>query len=340
MAADDRRDVVSEQRRRWLRLAELIGIADRDGIGALHPDELDELARLYRRATADLAAAQARGRDQRLIAYLNGLAGRAAGLIYGGRTRRRLHPREFFLATIPRTFRRTFAYTATAFAVFALPALAAYLAAAANPAWADALFRPGLADLVESFLARDVPPGQYFADAQGLMGADQLSGYILVNNLRVALLAFALGITAGLGCLYVLAGNGLMLGCFLGVFAHHGYLLDPIGIVAPHGFLELSAIFIAGGAGLMIGWAIIDPGDRPRAEALVAAARQAIVLVAGALAILGVAAIIEGFVSPQATGVLRSNEARILAGGTAWLAMCAWLLLGGQGATATVAPDA
>jgi len=328
LQAEDRQDAAGEDRRRWARLAELIAIADRDGMGALRADELDEFARLYRRAVGDLAAARSRRRDPRLIGFLNGLAGRAAGLAYGGHMRRRLDPVRFFLVTIPRTFRRAFVFTAVAFGAFALPALASYVAAAVNPAWADALFEPGLADMVEDFLSREVPPGQYFADAQSLIGADQLSGYILVNNLQVALLAFALGITAGLGTLYVLAGNGLMLGSFLGVFAHHGRLLDPIAIVAPHGFLELSAIFMAGGAGLMIGWAVIDPGDRPRADALSEAARRAVVVLMGALITLGVAALFEGFVSPQATGLMRDSGARILLGVTAWLAMCAWLLMG------------
>ncbi len=315
-------------RQRWSRLAELIAVADRGGLEALSSDELDEFGRLYRRAAADLAAARSRGRDPRLVAYLNGLVGRAAGLIYGGRMRRRLGPRYFFLVTIPRTFRATIAYTGAAFVLFALPAVVSFVATAANPAWSGVLVSPALEELVEGFLSRDVPPGQYFADTQTLIGADNLSGFILVNNVKVALMAFAFGITAGLGTLYALVGNGLMVGGFLGVFAHHGRVLDPIAIIAPHGFLELSAIFMAGGAGLMLGWALIDPGDRLRVDALSQAARQSVVLVTGALVTLGVAAVFEGFVSPQVTGLMREAPARILLGFTTWLALCAWLLAG------------
>ena len=331
MEAETRRDAGSEDRQRWTRLAELIAIADRDGMRALHPRELDEFVRLYRCATADLAVARARDRDQRLIAYLNGLVGRAAGLIYGGHVRRRLDPREFFAVTIPRTFRRRGAYVAIAFAIFAVPALVAFAVTAADPAWADALFSPNLREVVEEFLARDVPAGQYFADSQSLVGADNLSGAILVNNLRVALMSFAYGITACLGTLYVLAGNGLMVGALLGLGAHHGRFADILAIIAPHGFLELSAIFMAGGAGLMIGWALIDPGDRRRVDALSAAAGEAVIVLMGALLTLGVAALIEGFVSPQTTGVLQSNGLRVLVGFTAWLGLCAWLGLSGGG---------
>lgn len=326
MQAESRRNGAAEDRQRWARLAELIAIADRDGMGALRPHELDEFVRLYRRTTADLAAARARGHDQRLSAHLNGLAGRAAGLIYGGRARR-IDLREFFAVTIPRTFRRHGAYVAIACAIFAAPALIAFAAAAADPAWADALVAPRLREVIEEFLARDVPAGQYFADTQSVMGADNLSGMILANNLRVALMSFAYGLTAGLGTLYVLAGNGLMVGALLGLGAHHDRCADILAIIAPHGFLELFAIFMAGGAGLMIGWALIDPGDRRRVDALAAAAGEAVVVLMGALVLLGAAALIEGFVSPQTTGVLQSNGLRVLVGFTAWLALFAWLAL-------------
>jgi uncharacterized membrane protein SpoIIM required for sporulation len=160
-----------------------------------------------------------------------------------------------------------------------------------------------------------------------------MSGWIAVNNIKVALTAFALGVTLGLGTLYILANTGLMLGAFIGVGAYHGRLMDMIGIVAPHGFLELSAIFICGGAGLMMGWALIAPGDRPRTAALSDAAKRAVILLAGAVAMLAVAAAIEGFLSPQATGLLQTNGPRILFGFTTWLAACAWLLMGGSRAS-------
>lgn len=325
---DRPRPDVEESRRRWARLAELIAEADLRGLRVLDAEELDEFARLYRQAVADLATARSRGRDHRTIGYLNDLVGRAAGLIYGGRARRRIRPVRFFFGDIPRTFRKTWHFTAAAFLASVLPALAVYMASAVNPAWADALFMEGLAELVQDFLSRDVPPGQYFADAQSLIGADNLSGAILVNNVKVSLGAFALGITAGLGTLYMMIYNGLMLGAFTGVFAHHGRLIDGIGIIAPHGFLELTAIFMCGGAGFLMGWALISPGDRLRLDALGEAARTAVVLLAGALVMIGVAAVIEGFVSPQTTGVLAANDTRIMVGLVVWLVAGVWLLMG------------
>jgi uncharacterized membrane protein SpoIIM required for sporulation len=182
--------------------------------------------------------------------------------------------------------------------------------------------------MIEDFLSREVPAGQWYADSQSVIGADNLSGHIFVNNATISLAAFALGITAGLGTLYLLFSNGLMLGAFLGVFAHHGRLADILGMVAPHGVLEIFAIIVSGGAGLMVGWAIIDPGDRPRGQALAEAAGKAVRLVAGVVAMLALAAAVEGFLSPQTTGLLQANEPRVMLGVVIWLAAMAWLLAG------------
>ncbi len=254
--------------------------------------------------------------------------------------RRRLNLKEFFLATIPRTFRATWRFTALSAIIFLLPALVTYLLAAQNPSWGDALFRPGLSTMVEDFLARDVPAGQWYADSQSLIGADNLSGHIFVNNATIAVTAFALGITAGLGTLYVLFSNGLMLGAFLGVFTHHDRLMDIYAMVAPHGVLEIFAIIVAGGAGLMFGWSMIDPGDRPRREAMADAAASAVRLLGGVVLMLGVAAAIEGFLSPQTTGLLQANEPRVLLGVAVWAVALAWLLMGGYSAAEAESPDA
>lgn len=322
------RRLVERGKPRWERLIALLDAASRDGLRSFSAARLDELTRLYRQATSDLAQARTRRHDPRLVAYLNDLVGRAAGLIYGGRRRRRLHLGEFFFERVPQTFRRTLVYTGVAFGIFASASLVAYQAAAVNPAWADALFGQRLREVVEGFLENEQPSGTYFEDAQAVLGADQLSGYLASNNIKVALYAFAWGIALGLGTLYILMANGLMLGGFLGVGAYHERVGDLVAIVAPHGVLELSAIFISAGAGLMLGWSLIDPGDRPRVEALSAAARDAIVLVLACLPIIGVAAAIEGFLSPQSTNLLRANEPRIAFGAMTGALLYAYLFFG------------
>src|SRR2546425_11426844 len=120
---------------------------------------------------------------------------------------------------------------------------------------------------------------------------------IVTNNLQVAFGAFAFGITAGVGTAVVLVFNGLFFGAVLGLFANYGLAGWLLTFVAGHGVLELTAIFIAGGAGLLVGRALIAPGDLTRRDALVVAGRHAIRLVGASACLLCLAATIEGFLS-------------------------------------------
>jgi uncharacterized membrane protein SpoIIM required for sporulation len=123
---------------------------------------------------------------------------------------------------------------------------------------------------------------------------------IIANNVQVAFAAFAFGITAGLGTVLVLAINGLFFGAVLGTFAEYGLAGWLLTFVAGHGVLELTAIFVAGGGGLLVARAVIAPGDLGRRDALVLHGRVAIELVGAAASLLVVAGVIEGFVSASA----------------------------------------
>jgi len=127
-----------------------------------------------------------------------------------------------------------------------------------------------------------------------------LSLYILLNNVQVAFLAFALGITFCVGTVFVLVQNALMLGVLAGAFQAVGNAGPFWALILPHGLLELTAICIAAGAGLRMGWALVDPGDRLRARALRDDAAEAIVVVVGVIPALLVAALMEGFVTGSA----------------------------------------
>ena len=105
------------------------------------------------------------------------------------------------------------------------------------------------------------------------------------------------GILACVGTAYVLVANGAMLGLAAGLFAAVGQQPKFWGLVLPHGLLELTSVFVAGGAGLRLGWTLIDPGDRPRAPALAEEGRRAVVIVLGLGATFRVAGTIEGFVT-------------------------------------------
>ncbi|MFN0099558.1 MAG: stage II sporulation protein M, partial [Gemmatimonadaceae bacterium] len=139
--------------------------------------------------------------------------------------------------------------------------------------------------------------GGGYIDVPEIYRPSMASG-VIANNLQVAFLAFAAGITAGLLTCVVLVSNGFSIGAVLGLYGSKGIFGLIMKFIAPHGVLELTAICIAGGAGLLVGAAFLIPGDRPRKRALIENGRRAVTLVAGATLLLLVAGIIEGFVSP------------------------------------------
>jgi uncharacterized membrane protein SpoIIM required for sporulation len=126
-----------------------------------------------------------------------------------------------------------------------------------------------------------------------------MSGMIATNNIKVTILAFVLGITFGAGTAYILITNGLSIGAIVGYCQVCGMVDKILAFMAPHGVIELSAIFISGGAGLMIGKALLFPGQYSRVDALKLAAREAGGMFAGCVPMLLIAGSIEAFISPR-----------------------------------------
>jgi uncharacterized membrane protein SpoIIM required for sporulation len=163
---------------------------------------------------------------------------------------------------------------------------------------------PDLAELVLPAVALDRAAvgaaqraaGRGYAEAPA-MYLPLVATSIIANNVQVAFAAFALGVTAGVGTVAVLLFNGLFFGAVTGHFANAALAGWLLTFVAAHGVLELTAIFMAGGAGLMIGLAIVTPGDLARRDALVVRGRHALLLVGGAGSLLLLAGTIEGLLS-------------------------------------------
>ena len=298
----------------WQRLSELLDRVDRSGLPALQPEELTELSRLYRRVAAHLSEARTVGADEETVRYLNQLVARGYARVYSGSRSRKLGIVRLFTVEVPRTFRRHVRYIAVSVGLSLVVALVAFNAVHSDDRWADALMSRGGPDAWREFAKGGKPAGDYFAETAEGMGGPELSSFLMSNNIRVALTAFALGVTLGLGTLFVLTTNGIMLGVFFGVGDNAGAGLRFFSVIAPHGILELSAIFIAGAAGLMLGHAIVDPGDRFRRDALRDAALEAVKLTLATVPMFIVAGIIEGNISPQSKGLFAEDFPRILFG--------------------------
>ncbi len=247
------------------------------------------LGRLHRRAAADLAVAQARFPESSIVPYLNGLVAEGHSRLYGRQLVVWRRARLFLLDTFPRTLKETANYTFAAAAVFGATALVAFLVVTAVP------------ELAESILPAQVVADTVKEGADVRFPADQrpaISAFITTNNIQVSFMAFALGIFFGIGTVYLLALNGIMLGALAAVFARPGFSLEFWALIVPHGVLELPAIFIAAAAGLIMGSALLRPGEIKRTVALRRASEQAVVLMGGVIPIFIVAGLIEGFITP------------------------------------------
>ena len=172
--------------------------------------------------------------------------------------------------------------------------------------WVAVDVRPDLrASLVPPSLFDEMARGQI---STGVQDAPFAAAFIIQNNIRVALICFAGGVFLGIPTAFVLLSNGWMLGTVAAAVRLGGYDFQFWSLIVPHGVLELSVIVISGGTGLMLGDAILRPGQLRRGEALARVARRAVLLVLGAASLLVIAGTLEAFVSPS--GASRRRQAR------------------------------
>ena len=283
---------INQRKSAWQRLEELLDLLDRASLRRLNREEVRELGRIYRRTASDLAIARAESRDPRLINYLNSLVIRAHGRIYRADAQGGKRIRNFFARELPRTFRRTWRYTALSFSVFAIFAAFSFVATNLDPEFSELVgVNPALREIY-------IETKTHWWESLNEEGNQIGAANIMQNNIRVTIMTFALGAMLGLGTIYYLAYNGANIASVLALTYQAGFGNDLVAFMVGHGVIELSCIFIAGGAGLLIGSAMILPGDLSRADALKTRGMEAVRLMMGVALLLVVAAIIEGFISP------------------------------------------
>jgi uncharacterized membrane protein SpoIIM required for sporulation len=310
---------INERKSAWQRLEGLLHLLDRMTLRRLHREEVRELGRIYRRTASDLAIARAESRDPRLVNYLNSLVIRAHGRIYRSDAQGGRRIRDFFARDFPLAFRRTWRYTATAFGVFLLFSLIAFFGTRHDPDFSE------FAGISPFF--RELVINNRTHWWENLNEANQIgSSQIFTNNIKVTFYAFALGAMFGIGTLYVLAFNGAMFGAILALTYRAGFGNDLLAFVVGHGVIELSCIFIAGGAGLLIGTALLMPGNLSRADAFKSRGMEAVRLIVGCVPLLVIAGIIEGFISPAPI----HPAIKFTVAGVTGVALYSYLLLAGR----------
>jgi uncharacterized membrane protein SpoIIM required for sporulation len=281
-------DFIKLREKDWSRLQNLVN--RNKGRGRMTASEVREIGTLYRAVISDLAQARRDYPGQKVSIYLNQLLTRTHSFIYQEDTNDFGGLWRYFAQTIPQAFRRNAIFTLVAFLLFIIPAATAFQLARTDPNVAETLgLQQVREDLANDDLWTNIP----------IEDRPWASSYIMTNNIRVALFAFGGGVLFGLFSIYVLMFNGVHIGAVLGLAVHYGQGQALLDFIFAHGVIELSIIFIAGGAGLQLGWAVVNPGLYTRRTALAEAASQVLPLAVLAFPVLISAGLIEGFLSPS-----------------------------------------
>jgi uncharacterized membrane protein SpoIIM required for sporulation len=279
----------------WDELERLVR-KGRASINSLSPDELGRLDVLYRRATIHLARAATRTTDRQLVSYLNGLTAAAHSLIY-------LPPKRsmfaggvrFLMEGFARSIARNLRLHVASAGLLVGGALLAYFLSTTDVMAAYALSMPGdprqpgaTREQLEEVLrgGRDHGGGIKFLFAS----------FLFQHNFKVGLAAMALGVLAGVPTILLMIYNGMILGSFVAVHYQAGITWEMWAWILPHGVTELGAIVLCGGVGLMLGRAVVRPGELSRGDSLRQAGLEAGRTAVGVGLMLVAAAIIESYV--------------------------------------------
>lgn len=307
---------VRQRKKSWQKLEAILGGIDKAGMASLSQDELRQLGRLYRATSADLSRARAYLVDRQLESYINNLVVRAHNQVYQNANNRIVDLLRFLWIDFPTLVLKNFAYILVAFALFALPMVGSYISTDRDINFARQELAPD-APIVPDRIWNTVERRELWTHNIGKF-SPLAASQIATHNIHVSVLAFALGVTFGLGTVWVLVLNGILIGTIFGVCHNFGIARNLLAFVAPHGVLELTAIFISGGAGLLMGKALLFPGNYSRTDSLKRASKPALALFGGCIPILIIAGTIEGFVSPRTDISLLSRY---------WLSLTTFVLL-------------
>lgn len=251
----------------------------------------------YRAICRDLALATERGYSANLVNKLNDLAMRGHNLLYVRRSGFVGALRSFFLREFPQRVRREWRYVAVATLLFVLPTV---LVATAILYDADAVYYVMSPAQVHEFESMYAPDLHVIGRARDAGSDFKMFGFYIFNNIGIGFQSFASGIEFGIGPILVLVTNGIAFGAVATHLGTHGYAATFFPFVVGHSAFEVTALVLAGAAGLKLGMSLINPGRYRRADALVIAGRGAIRIVFGVFVMLIIAAFLEGFWSSRA----------------------------------------
>lgn len=279
---------VAAHRAEWTRLEHLVRTAGRPS--RLADAEVAEIVALYQRVATHLSIVQTRSPDPQLVARLSRLVAQSRSVVAGSHAPAWRQLVTFFTTTFPAVVYRTRGWWIGA-------AAGSILVAVALAVWIDT--HPGVQrSLLPPQEVRDLVNSK-FSHYYRAHPAHDFAAQVWTNNVWVSAQVLVGGLALGSFTLWALFLNAANVGVIAGYMVAAGRAGEFFGLIAPHGMLELTAVFIAGGAGLRLGWTIIDPGPRPRPQALAEEGRSTVTIALGLIVVLAVSGAIEAFVTPS-----------------------------------------
>ncbi len=273
---------------KWEQLKSLSTTITDRGKQNLSSQQIKKFLELFRKSSHHLAYARTHYPNSELIEYLNNLIANCHSQVYAVDEINQTSLTSYLSSYLPQLLKRYKYYILASFGCFALGAIISLGLVLYNPEQAHIFLPEQMVDSIKNTDKTGGPDWNYAL----------MSSKIMVNNITVALKSFVLGITFGLGTIYVLFFNGALLGALTALIYSYGNPLNYWSLILPHGVIELTAIFISGAAGLIIAKHLLLPGQYSRKDSLIAGTKQAVSLLAGVVILLIIAGLIEGFFTP------------------------------------------
>lgn len=279
-------------------------------------DQFKSGSLLYRQTLSDLAYARLRFPNHKVVRDLEQIVGRAHSVIYQARRVKRGEWKEFWTNTWPTLVVNSSREILIATIIFLVASAAGFGLSVRYPVLENYF--------ISSDMREAMADGHLWTEAV-VKVAPQASSRIATNNISVSILAWALGASMGIGTVWLMITNGLMLGVVCAGCLRAGMLAPLAEFIVAHGSLELPAIWISAGAGLILAKGIIFPGQYSRSHEMRIAGHKSVQLLVGVIPMLLIAGFVEGFISPSNLPVsLKITLAVALASGyTAYIVSCA-----------------
>lgn len=271
----------------WSELKNLTDLLDKKGLSKLNSRQIRKFLYLFRKTSHHLSYSKTHFPNSDIPHYLNSLVGRAHNHIYAVKKGSISDILKYFSMGFPKQIKKLRMYILTAFSIFLIGFIVSLIMVTVNP------------ENASYFLPKDIIENtNWEMNNHDNWDYPLMSSVIMVNNISVSFKALVFGITLGIGTIYVLFYNGAILGGLTGLVYHFGNPFTYWSLILPHGIIELTAIFISGGAGLIIARSILIPKEYSRKHSIVKGAKEAVYLVFGIGLMLVIAGIIEGFFTP------------------------------------------